>query len=199
MTDSNPHIHTNSGIKFHFMKPNINEMNIEDIAHSLSMKCRWNGHIDTFYSVAQHSLQVSEYVKEMGASPLYVFEGLLHDMAEAYTVDMPTPLKNVCKEFQDIENNLYEAMAIRFGVPAKISHYTKLADRMALICEAGTLFKIAPSWLKDEYTTSSEAYNRLNNRFHIRPMTSKESRDAFLIAFDKLSAAIYSYEPNYGC
>ena len=51
-----PFVHTHTGKKFHFLDPHSDEICIEDIAHSLSLKCRFNGHTSSFYSVAQHCI-----------------------------------------------------------------------------------------------------------------------------------------------
>ena len=37
------------------LQPNAELIDIEDIAHALSMLCRANGHFRSFYSVGQHS------------------------------------------------------------------------------------------------------------------------------------------------
>ena len=45
---------TLKGNKFDFDEPRNNKYDIEEIAHALSMKCRFNGHCHTFYSEADH-------------------------------------------------------------------------------------------------------------------------------------------------
>lgn len=97
---------------------------IEDIAHALSNTCRFGGHAHKFYSVAEHSVRVSHVVPEE-----YALEALLHDMAEAYIGDMPSPLKAFLPEFKHMEDRLYRRMAPVFGVPPVISHEVKDADK----------------------------------------------------------------------
>lgn len=53
---------TYTGRRFYVCDPRTEEVFIEDIAHSLALQCRFNGHIRTFYSVAQHSLLVAGIV-----------------------------------------------------------------------------------------------------------------------------------------
>ena len=50
------YITTVSGIHFYPLDPNPNDIDIKDIAHSLSLICRANGHFKYFYSVAQHCI-----------------------------------------------------------------------------------------------------------------------------------------------
>src|SRR5271165_4859950 len=87
-------IQTYTGKKFFPMDPKPEDICIEDIAHSLSMICRFTGHSREFYSVAQHSVYVSELCSEQ-----WMLHGLLHDAEEAYTNDLARPIKRL-KEFE---------------------------------------------------------------------------------------------------
>ncbi len=75
-------------IPFQPMEPVIEQIDIEDIAHALSMICRFGGHTREFYSVAEHSVHVS-----MHCNPEHALAGLLHDAAEAYVGDLIRPIK----------------------------------------------------------------------------------------------------------
>lgn len=71
-------------------------IDLHDIAHALSMKCRFNGHCKEFYSVAEHSILVAR------ACPAkYRAIGLLHDAAEAYICDVIRPMKPHVQFFKD--------------------------------------------------------------------------------------------------
>ncbi len=75
--------------RFHPFAPRAEEVEIEAVARSLSNTCRFNGHVETFYSVAEHSVHVSRLVE-----PEYALDGLLHDAGEAYLAgDVWTPVK----------------------------------------------------------------------------------------------------------
>ena len=69
-------IQTYTGIKFDALNPKPKMIDIVDIAHALSMTCRFNGHVKNFYSVAEHSYYVSQL-----APKGYKLCGLLHDIS----------------------------------------------------------------------------------------------------------------------
>lgn len=87
-----PCIQTYTGRKFFPLNPRAEDICVEDIAHSLSLKCRFGGHCLRFYSVAQHCVLVSKLLEPAEESTL--LWGLLHDAAEAYIPDFAAPIKH---------------------------------------------------------------------------------------------------------
>jgi len=81
---------TYTGKRFDTLNPKPEDICIEDIAHALSMICRFGGHCRQFYSVAQHCLLVSCNLPV--EAELW---GLMHDAAEAYVGDVVTPIKRL--------------------------------------------------------------------------------------------------------
>lgn len=69
--------------------PRPEDIDIEDIAHSLAHMLRFNGHLKHQISVARHSCLVSDLVPEHLALP-----ALLHDAHEAYLGDIVRPVKS---------------------------------------------------------------------------------------------------------
>src|SRR5688500_14252940 len=86
------YIRTYTGKEFYPLKPELDKIDIEDIAHALSNLCRFTGHTKQFYSVAQHSVLASEFVRVYDNPHLNLFV-LLHDASEAYICDISRPLK----------------------------------------------------------------------------------------------------------
>ena len=123
---------TFTGRQVHSLCPSPDEIDIDDIAHSLAYQCRFLGHTDGFYSVAQHSILVSQMVPEPDA-----LWGLLHDAAEAYLGDLPAPIKREPEMlvYRAAEERLLEAVAARFSLPPVIPDSVKRADRIALATE----------------------------------------------------------------
>ena len=74
---------TYTGERFWPLDPRIEDIHIRDISMALGKLCRYGGHTIFFYSVAEHSVLVSEYVPEE-----YALWGLLHDASEAYLSDI---------------------------------------------------------------------------------------------------------------
>lgn len=105
---------TYSGRKFWPLDPRPEEVHIEDIAHSLSLQCRYAGHCIRFYSVAEHSVHIARWLdKNYGA--LTALHGLLHDATEAYLVDMPRPVKADMPWYKAMEQRVWrQAVAPAF-------------------------------------------------------------------------------------
>lgn len=121
---------TFSGIKFYPLDPRPEEILIEDVAHALSMVCRFGGHTRIFYSVAQHSVLVSRKLPDE-----LKFVGLMHDATEAYLGDMIRPLKLEIPQYQEVEKKLWKVMAEKWRLPEKIPDLVKYHDNCALMTE----------------------------------------------------------------
>lgn len=71
---------------------------VDEIAHALSLKCRFTGQCPEFYSVAQHCV--------IGATLLpqaYAGAFLLHELSEVYLPDIASPLKPLVFLYVDTE------------------------------------------------------------------------------------------------
>ena len=90
------------------LQPNAELIDIEDIAHALSMLCRANGHFKSFYSVAQHSINCMKEAKARGYSDRIQLACLLHDASEAYLSDVTRPVKAELPRYKEIEAPLQE-------------------------------------------------------------------------------------------
>lgn len=100
------------------------DVDIRDIAHALSMQCRYAGHTLRFYSVAEHSVQVARWCRKFGTDA--ALHGLLHDATEAYLVDVPRPVKPFLTGYREAEARAWDVVCQRFG----------LAMRTPLVAEA---------------------------------------------------------------
>jgi 5'-deoxynucleotidase YfbR-like HD superfamily hydrolase len=137
-------IQTASGLKFPLLDIEPSAIRIEDIAHALSMLCRFNAHCSRFYSVAEHSVHVSHEIR-----PDLALVGLMHDAAEAYIGDVPSPLKKHLTQFQEIEERLIAAIAerFRFAMPeggSDEARELKRADVQLLVDEKAAIMAREP-------------------------------------------------------
>lgn len=124
------YVSTFSGNRFYPLRPHIDQVAIEDIAHGLAYQCRFNGQTKTFYSIAQHSLIVASLVP-----PPLRLAALLHDAAEAYLGDMVKPLKVLLPEFAALEDKVTAIIAATYGIDFSDYAPIKRADLVALATE----------------------------------------------------------------
>lgn len=124
------YVSTFSGNRFYPLRPHIDKVAIEDIAHGLAYQCRFNGQTKTFYSIAQHSLIVADLVP-----PPLRLAALLHDAAEAYLGDMVKPLKVLLPEFAALEDKVTAIIAGTYGIDFSDYAPIKRADLIALATE----------------------------------------------------------------
>ena len=97
-------LQTFTGRQFWPLEPDPADVHIEDIAHALANICRYGGHSNRFYSVAEHSVLVASRTG---------IGGLLHDAAEAYIGDMVRPLKHssvMQPWYDEVEDRLLTAI-----------------------------------------------------------------------------------------
>ena len=143
-------IQTYTGIQFWPLDPRPEEIDIRDIAHALSNQCRFAGHCERFYSVAEHSVRVSWLCPVKDG-----LWGLLHDAAEAYLVDLPRPIKRWSQMgtlYSEIEDKLMLAIAYKFGLNHPVPVSVKRADIVMLVTEKRDLMKMPPKEWEDTET-----------------------------------------------
>lgn len=150
-------IQTFSGRQFWPLNPEPWEVYIEDIAHGLSLACRYTGQCNEFYSVAEHSVRVSYQVQrlclETDKAPgrferarTVILAALLHDASEAYVADVSRPVKHspyFGPIYRAIEANLMRQINRRFRVPHE-PPVVKMADDQLLATEKRDLLKKPP-------------------------------------------------------
>jgi len=168
-------IKTKKGNTFAFWQPDYTQIDIEDIAHALSHLCRFNGHCNKFYSVAQHSVIVSRLCPEA-----YALEGLLHDATEAYCGDLIRPIKKFLPSFKEIEDRIEKAVWKKFKLckNKRCMSAVKNADNIALVTEARDL-------LSKECTLDYDGLEHAAS-FKIKPLSSLKARELFLKEYEKL-------------
>lgn len=151
-------------------------VSVEDIAHALGMLCRFNGHTREFYSVAEHSINVSNIVE-----PQHALWALLHDASEAYLTDVPTPLKRsgAFAVYREVEADVMRSVCIRFGLPIEMPESVKVADEIMCATEARDLMPSGEyAWVFKQAPLETRIF---------QPLTPDAAKRAFLYRFEELS------------
>jgi len=135
-------IQTYSGIQFWPADPSVDDIDIYDIIHSLSNQCRYTGHTNQFYSVAQHSVICS-----MNVIPKHAKWALMHDASEAYVSDLASPLKKYFPKYMDMEDKIQQVIAEKFDLPWPMPKQVTEIDWKVLATEKRDLLGEEPaSW-----------------------------------------------------
>lgn len=170
-------VETVSGKKVYFMHATQEQIDIKDIAHSLANQCRFNGHCQGYYSVAEHSVNVAMQLPDE-----LKLTGLLHDAAEAYLSDIPTPVKQFLPDFYKIEHDLEDVIAKKFGLVYPFPPEIKQSDLAALSTEA---FYMIPSQGND-WTVWGDDRPQINNKYKPQCLPPVYAYNVFLAYYYKL-------------
>lgn len=109
--------HTKRWLNLGLVQPE--DITIEDIAHSLAYQCRFNGHTKRFYSVAEHSVILSQLIEPK--SEVQNLErrlcALLHDAAECYTGDITGPVRTLLNVYPEVDDAFLAPIYSAFCLP----------------------------------------------------------------------------------
>lgn len=165
-------IQTATGRAFWPIDPRPEDVCIEDIAHALSMLCRFGGHCLRFYSVAEHSVLLARH-----SAPEHKLWALLHDASEAYLVDVPRPLKPFLRGYREAEDKIMLAVCARFGLGDTMPAQVKADDTSLLMDEARQNMSV-PELVWDLKAPQLG--------IELRYWSPDRARDEFLSAFEDL-------------
>jgi len=157
--------------RIYYENPTVEMFDINDIAHSLSNICRFGGHIRKHYSVAQHSVMVSNLVPHHLA-----LAALLHDASEAYLSDIVRPAKRLLAEYKELELKIQSVIEERFAVTFDHEEI-HIADNKALYAEALYFYGDIDDWGLDGF----EHYAT------ITPLPAEHARLMFMYRFSELT------------
>lgn len=163
-------IETASGRFVDVLSPDPEAIDLDDIAHALSLTCRYGGHVKRFYSVAEHAILVHDLLRfgQDERNTALLLAALLHDAAEAYLGDVVAPLKYAQRSeefdypgsihrasrlddftgaYKRISSRMDAAIIERFGLPCGLfdADAVAVADMWALRIEAKELTRTGGS------------------------------------------------------
>jgi hypothetical protein len=175
-------VETYTGTKFYPFEPNPEHINLLDIAHPLSQMCRFTGHCEFFYSVAQHSINCAKEMMLLGEPPRMQLYALMHDASEAYLQDIARPIKSSIGNYEEIEAKLMDAIWDAFGIPRPSEdewQKVKQVDDLMLLNEAKILMK-CKHWDLGEFPVIQNA------RFRITEMSMRSVEAEFMQMFSEI-------------
>jgi hypothetical protein len=133
------------------------DLDIRDIAHNLSLLCRYTGAYPFHYSVGQHSLLVADLMAKDGHPPNTVLAGLLHDAAEYVYGDVNYHLKKLpeLSEYNRREHECSKMIVAHFGSTCheldKVKSYDHHAAYLEMNVRDGKSFEIVEHTPKTIY------------------------------------------------
>lgn len=161
------------------IEPTQEMVGIDVLAHVLSQQCRFAGHTNKFYSVAQHCVMVSVMCEEEDA-----MWGLLHDASEALIVDVPRPLKRheSFKFYMETEQKIMDVVCARYGLQLTMPESVKAADDLALALE----FRDLMHYPMREIIADSIFNCDLKQFTEINPLFPTDAKRVFLERFNQI-------------
>lgn len=174
-------ISTFSGRQIDLLQPEPDQIHLEDIAHGLAQTCRFAGQCPVFYSVAQHSVVVSQLVE-----PEWAMHGLLHDASEAFMGDLHTGLKRLLPDYKKLENGVLTAIFKHFGLSGRVlkPDPVEVADKQALVLEIQNLGMV-----------QTFEYSGYLPEVKIQPLGIDGAKRAFIQRYNELKAQTVSNNP----
>ena len=172
-------INTFSGGKLNLIEPQVENINIFDVARGLAFKGHFAGQTPRFFSIAQHSLMVCDLMEEEhGDNPELMLTALLHDASEAYIGDMVKPLKVFLFKFQEVENKLQDVIFETFNLDGSLMPTVKIYDKISQDVEYKAFYKREGDV---EYLSPDESYRLFLDRYYkYLAMSLKEKYEATL-------------------
>jgi hypothetical protein len=152
------------------LRPDPDQIVIEDIAHALSNMARFTGHTRVFYSVADHSIRCTAIVSQENS-----LTALMHDASEAYLTDIASPVKrdpDFGPFYRSAEARLERVIAARFGLKYPYPKEVHDADDILFRTEQRDLM---PDALRGQGRMLPA---------EIIPLTPKQAKRAFLRTFE---------------
>lgn len=184
-----PWLQTATGKAWCADDPRDYDYSVPEIAHALSHICRYAGHCRDYYSVAQHSVIVAQLVEanHPGQPKRLYRAALLHDAAEAFCLDVPSPIKSMpmMRGYKDWIHGVEEAIEIHFNLGAHPHNpWIKYADLQALATEKRDILGPSPHddmWIETVLGTLPPPREKA-----IKAWSPKQARRLFIKHWDSL-------------
>jgi uncharacterized protein len=187
----NSEVEVFSGRLVDVLNPKATDIDIIDIAHSLSMQCRFNGHTSVFYSVGEHCALMMDWIlatHKTPSLPHLALSILLHDATEAYLCDIPRPVKLYLPEYKKWEKNFENVISQKYGVLLG-TPFIKQCDNRIVHNEREILL---PNGKNNVWTIPGTPLEGLK----IQAWSPSEAKYEFLTRYNEMTAAIAKAYPE---
>ena len=128
-------IKTFGGLYFDLANPTPEQVELKTIVATLSRLVRFGGHSPGFYTVAEHCVKMTRLARRQHRTDSFQRYCLLHDASEAYTIDLPKPLKIMIPDYSLIESRVMLAIVDKFGLNVSDLPGVKALDLVMLKSE----------------------------------------------------------------
>jgi hypothetical protein len=140
---------------------------LEELIPSMAKLCRYTGHVNRFYSVAEHTVHL------VNAVPAGLKRAAaLHDTNEPLTNDLPHPFKAALPDFVAFEQGVQQHIFRQFDEPWRNMELLNQYDRRICADEMAQLFEpphiipgMEPLGIKVEGWEWREAEEKLRKTF----------------------------------
>ncbi|MBZ9984902.1 hypothetical protein LB521_27600 [Mesorhizobium sp. BR-1-1-8] len=200
--DRGPYVLADTG-RFYPFDPRPEDVRIQDIAHGLAMSSRYNGAGRRYYSTAEHSVLIANWIW-WHASAVEALCGLLHDAPEPLSGfgDVLRPVKDRAPIIKETETDIWRrAIAPAFGLPLELPAIVHEADSRIIADEmAANMSDVDPSYrdplgVELQFWTPDEAEeNFLKTFVQLQNMTAPANDDHYPQHDREASAADRAYQ-----
>lgn len=193
--DRGRYMHIYTGGKYFPLDPEADDVDIRDIAHSLSTKARYGGHTKYPFWVAQHSRYTALYRIPGFNRPQHRLARLLHDASEAYNGDLIRPLKydpEFRAPFTKVEERNERVISERFRLPFPFEAHVKIADEAVTAAEIEQLITMREDVVFDKKLHDDSKVAD----FKFREEHWAQCEEKFMALFGQLIADRYCNEPD---
>ncbi len=127
----------NSGTRIYPDDVSDFDINLQDIAHHLTNIQRFGGALpfDIKYSVAEHSINLAEYVLAKYGDQELAALCLLHDASEAYLGDVVSPLKVYLSDYRLLECKISAIIYHKYNIDPRYGELVAYYDKCILVDE----------------------------------------------------------------
>ena len=121
-------IRTFSGGKVVYKDMSQSEYTMRDITEGLASECRYAGQTKVKWNVLRHSLLVWELSYLCQDNPIIQLAALMHDAAEAFIKDIPSPLKSLLPDYKavekKVEHHIWETVVL-YRLPMELKQFIR--------------------------------------------------------------------------